>query len=211
MLALGLGKQRGAELYHREMTERGYPSVISQVAERVLASGKLLFGVGVVENAYAQTAQIAVLPPEGLAEAEAALLRRAKALAASLPFDEIDLLVIDEIGKDVSGAGFDPKIVGRPPIDDSPVGPRVKRLALRDLTEATKGNATGIGDADFVTQRLVEKIDRDARVPIEKIHALFAEITEVTVTDAAENARTVVPFGLAQLSPAALAAKIREG
>jgi hypothetical protein len=162
MLAIGLGKQRGAELCHREMVAKGYPSVISQVAERMLATGKLLFGVGVVENAYSETAEIAVLPPEGLAEAEAALLRRAKALAATLPFEAIDLLVLDEIGKDVSGAGFDPKVVGRPPIDGASNGPRVTRLAVRDLTEATKGHAAGIGFVDFTTRRLVDKIDRAA-------------------------------------------------
>lgn len=162
MLAIGLGKQRGAELCHREMVARGYPAVISQVAERILATGKLLFGVGVVENAYAETAEIAVLPPEGLAAAEAALLRRAKELAATLPFEAIDLLVIDEIGKDVSGAGFDPKVVGRPSVGESSGGPRVKRLAVRDLTEATKGHAAGIGFADFTTRRLVEKIDHAA-------------------------------------------------
>jgi hypothetical protein len=180
MLAIGLGKRRGAELYHREMVEKGYPGVISQVAERILATGKLLFGVGVVENAYAETAEIAVLPPEGLAEAEAALLRRAKALAATLPFEAIDLLVLDEIGKDVSGAGFDPKVVGRPPIEGASSGPRVTRLAVRDLTEATKGHAAGIGYTDFTTRRLVDKIDyaalytnaltasapEDARIPL---------------------------------------------
>ncbi|MDH3520095.1 MAG: DUF362 domain-containing protein [Myxococcales bacterium] len=162
MLAIGLGKQRGAELCHREMMVRGYPRVISQVAERILATGKLLFGVGVVENAYAQTAEIGVLAPEGLAEAEAALLRRAKALAATLPVGEIDLLVIDEIGKDVSGAGFDPKVAGRPEVGEPSSGPRVKRLAVRDLSEATHGHAAGIGYADFTTRRLVEKIDRVA-------------------------------------------------
>jgi hypothetical protein len=162
MLAVGLGKQRGAELCHREMVAKGYASVISQVAERILATGRLLFGVGVVENAYSETAEIAVLPPEGLVEAEAALLRRAKALAASLPFEAIDLLILDEIGKDVSGAGFDPKVVGRPPIDGASSGPSVTRLAVRDLTEATQGHAAGIGYTDFTTCRLVEKIDRAA-------------------------------------------------
>jgi hypothetical protein len=162
MLAIGLGKQRGAELCHREMLARGYPPVISQVTERILATGKLLFGVGVVENAYAETAEIAVLPPEGLAAAETELLRRAKELAATLPFEEIDLLVIDEIGKDVSGVGFDPEVVGRPSTGAPSGGPRVKRLAVRDLTEATQGHAAGIGFADFTTRRLVEKIDHAA-------------------------------------------------
>ncbi|HEY5657670.1 MAG TPA: lactate racemase domain-containing protein [Myxococcota bacterium] len=162
MLAVGLGKQRGAEVCHREMLAKGYGPVIAEVAERILESGKLLFGVAVVENAYAETAELAVLPPEGLAAAEAKLLRRAKALAATLPFDAIDLLVIDEIGKDISGAGFDPKIAGRPCVGEVRVGPRVKRLAVRDLSEATQGHATGIGFADFTTRRLVEKIDRDA-------------------------------------------------
>jgi hypothetical protein len=183
MLAIGLGKREGAALLHREAVTRGLPAVISQVAERTLATGKLLFAVGVVENARAETAELAVLPPERLVEGEVALLRRAKALAPRLPFEEIDLLVIDEIGKDVSGAGFDPKVVGRPlPDGDDPEAhrPRVMRIAVRDLTVATAGHAAGIGYVDFTTRRLVEKIDyaalytnaltacvpEDARIPM---------------------------------------------
>jgi hypothetical protein len=198
MLAIGLGKQRGAELCHREMVARGYRSVISQVAERILATGKLLFGVGVVENAYAETAEIAVLPPEGLAEAEAALLQRAKALAARLPIEEIDLLVIDEIGKDVSGAGFDPKVVGRPPVDGCSVGPRVNRLAVRDLTEATKGHAAGIGFADFTTRRLVEKIDR-AALYTNALTASAPEDARIPLT--LESDREMIDAALSTIGP----------
>jgi hypothetical protein len=198
MLAIGLGKQRGAELCHREMVARGYPSVIAQVAERILATGKLLFGVGVVENAYAETAEIAVLPPERLAEAEATLLRRAKALAATLPFEEIDLLVIDEIGKDVSGAGFDPKVVGRPSVGESSDGPCVKRLAVRDLTEATKGHAAGIGFADFTTRRLVEKIDH-AALYANALTASAPEEARIPLT--LENDREMIDAALCTIGP----------
>jgi hypothetical protein len=203
MLAIGLGKRQGAELLHREAVARGLPEVIAQVAERVLATGKLLFGVGVVENARAETAELAVLPPERLFEGEAALLRRAKTLAARLPFQAIDLLVIDEIGKDVSGAGFDPKVAGRP-LPDGDEGdasyPCVKRIAVRDLTAATRGHAAGIGFSDFTTRRLVEKIDYAALYT----NALAASAPEdARIPMALEDDREMIAVALGTIGPVA--------
>ena len=203
MLAIGLGKQEGAALLHREAVTRGLPAVISQVAERTLATGKLLFAVGVVENARAETAELAVLPPERLFEGEAELLCRAKALAARLPFQAIDLLVIDEIGKDVSGMGFDPKVVGRPlPAGDEGDAsyPRVKRIAVRDLTDATKGHAAGIGFVDFTTRRLVEKIDYVALYT----NALAASAPEdARIPMALEDDREMIAVALGTIGPVA--------
>ncbi|MGD8264465.1 MAG: hypothetical protein PVJ22_19030, partial [Desulfobacterales bacterium] len=109
--------------------------------------------------------KIGVLRPHELEEKEKELLLEAKRLAARLPFEDIDVLIIDEMGKDVSGTGFDTKVVGRilmPLVVSEPDSPRVKRIVVCDLTKDTEGNADGVGIADFVTQRLVDKIDLNA-------------------------------------------------
>jgi hypothetical protein len=165
LMAIGLGKQKGAATYHRAILSYGYPQVILTVARRVLQSRKILFGVGIVENGYGQTARIGVLRPEELEQREKELLKEAKRLEARLPFEEADILIIDEMGKDISGTGFDTKVVGRihlPLVTREPEVPRVKRIVVRDLSENSEGNAVGVGIADFVTRRLVDKIDLDA-------------------------------------------------
>ena len=201
MLAIGLGKQEGAERYHREITASSYPAVISRVAERILATGRFLFGVGVVENARAETAELAVLDAEHLVEGESALLRRYKTLAARLPFEQIDLLVIDEIGKDISGAGFDPKVAVRADAAagsaDSPAG-GVKRIAVRDLTARTAGHAAGIGFADFTTRRLVAKIDY-AALYANALTACVPEDARIPMTF--ENDRDMIEAALATIGP----------
>jgi hypothetical protein len=131
----------------------------------LLRSGKILFGVGVIENAYGQTARIEALSAEALVAEEGALLKVAKQLAARLPFDSVDVLVIDEMGKEISGTGFDTNMVGRiqqPLLSSEPASPHVKRVVVCDLTENSYGNALGVGIADFITRRLADKIDRRA-------------------------------------------------
>jgi hypothetical protein len=131
----------------------------------MLESGRILFGVGTVENGYCQTAMIGVMGPEELEEREKALLREAKRLEPRLPFEDIDILIIDQMGKDISGACMDTKVIGRihmPLLEKEPTTPRVKRIIACDLTENSEGNAVGIGMADFVTTRLVDKMDMDA-------------------------------------------------
>ena len=165
MMAIGMGKERGATLYHKAFMIHGYPKIILSVAERVMATGKVLFGVGIVEDAFCNTAAVEALPPERLLEGEKALLRLSKALSPRLPFDDVDVLVIDEMGKDISGAGFDSKVVGRilmPLVSPEPESPRVKRIVVCDLTDKSAGNADGIGVADFITRRLYDKIDLEA-------------------------------------------------
>ncbi|NIS72510.1 MAG: hypothetical protein GTO12_27320, partial [Proteobacteria bacterium] len=127
--------------------------------------GRILFGLGVVENGYCQTASIGVLASENLEQGERDLLREAKRLESRLPFEDIDVLIIDEMGKDISGSGIDSKVIGRihmPLLAEEPKTPRVKRIIVRDLTKDSEGNAVGIGMADFVLKRLVEKVDREA-------------------------------------------------
>ena len=165
MMAIGMGKERGATLYHKAFMIHGYPKIILSVAERVMATGKVLFGVGIVEDAFCNTAAVEALPPERLLEGEKALLGLSKALSPRLPFDDVDVLVIDEMGKDISGAGFDSKVVGRilmPLVSPEPESPRVKRIVVCDLTDKSAGNADGIGVADFITRRLYDKIDLEA-------------------------------------------------
>lgn len=165
MMVIGMGKERGATLYHKAFMIHGYPKIILSVAERVMATGKVLFGVGIVEDAFCNTAAVEALPPERLLEGEKALLGLSKALSPRLPFDDVDVLVIDEMGKDISGAGFDSKVVGRilmPLVSPEPESPRVKRIVVCDLTDKSAGNADGIGVADFITRRLYDKIDLEA-------------------------------------------------
>jgi hypothetical protein len=165
MMAIGFGKKLGATIYHKAIMVHGYPKIIKSVARIVLQSEKVLFGVGIVENSLNQTSKIGVLRPHELEEKEKELLLEAKRLATRLPFEDIDVLIIDEMGKDISGTGFDTKVVGRilmPLVVSEPDTPRVKRIVVCDLTKDTEGNADGVGIADFVTQRLVDKIDLNA-------------------------------------------------
>ena len=165
MMAIGLGKQEGAATYHEAMLTYGYPAVILTVARKVMQHANLLFGVGTVENGYGQTARIGVGSPGTIEEMEKALFKSAKAFAPALPFDEADIIIVDEMGKEISGTGFDTKVVGRiglPLLTPDPERPKIKRIVVSDLTEGSQGNAVGVGIADIITQRLFDKIDMDA-------------------------------------------------
>jgi hypothetical protein len=162
MMAIGLGKEKGATIYHRAIMTYGYPRVLLSAARQVLDTGKIICGVGIVENGCAQTAGIRVLGADEIITQEKALFEEARRLAPALPFEDVDVLIIDEMGKDISGTGFDTKVVGRilmPLISREPESPRVKRIVVCDLTNKSQGNADGVGMADFVTKTLVEKID----------------------------------------------------
>jgi hypothetical protein len=165
MMAIGLGKQEGAATYHEAMLTYGYPGVILSVARKVMQRANLLFGVGTVENGYGQTARIGVGLRENIEEMEKDLFISARAYAPALPFDEADIIVIDEMGKEISGTGFDTKVVGRiglPLVTPEPERPKIKRIVVSDLTEGSEGNAVGVGIADIITRRLFDKIDMDA-------------------------------------------------
>lgn len=165
MMVIGLGKQKGAAIYHQAFFKYGYPRIILAAARKILHSGRILFGVAILENGYFQTAKIGVLGPEEFEDREKELLKIAKRLEPRLPFEDVDILIIDEMGKDISGTGIDTKVVGRiymPLLAKEPETPRVKRIIICDLTESSEGNAIGVGIADFVTERLVEKVDKEA-------------------------------------------------
>jgi len=161
MIAIGLGNQIGAEHYHRLAVVRSQYEIISSAGRELLKRSRVLFGVGLVENQVHETSIVKMATADQIEAVETELLKKARACLATLPLDEIDLLIIDEMGKDISGEGIDPNVVGR---DVCAYGaerpwPKVTRIFVRDLTEASEGSAVGIGQADFTVQRLVDKID----------------------------------------------------
>ena len=162
LLTIGLGKQKGAEHYHQAVFQYGFPRVLFSVARSILENASVLFGVGTIEDAFARTARIAVMGPDEIEEQEKKLLALSKAMTAGLPFEDVDILVIDEMGKEISGAGFDTKVVGRiglPLKAEEPESPRVKRIIVCDLTDESEGNAAGVSNADFITRKLHDKMD----------------------------------------------------
>lgn len=161
MIAIGLGKQKGAEACHQlgfKYMAENVPAMANVLLEKL----PIVFAVALVENAYDQTCLVEVLPAGQIEAREEELLAEAKARLPKLLFPQIDVLVIDYIGKNISGDGMDPNITGRYPTPYAHGGPDVTKMAVLDLTPETKGNANGVGTADFTTQRLVDKMDRPA-------------------------------------------------
>lgn len=158
MITIGLGKQKGAESCHaysfKYMAEN-----IPAMAKVSIAKANILFGVGVLEDAYDQTAKVVCLNPQEIMEQEPALLEEAKSMMPRILVDKIDVLIIDEIGKDISGDGMDPNITGRYPTPYAHGGPDVSKMLILRLTERTHGNANGLGTADFTTAECVKMVD----------------------------------------------------
>ncbi|MBI3457241.1 MAG: [Fe-S]-binding protein [Candidatus Rokubacteria bacterium] len=164
MITIGLGKHRGAIQAHRANIRHGYQTVITNVGREMLRKARIAFGLGIVENGYDETAKVQALLAADMEAGERALLREAKAWMARLPFDPIDLLIADEMGKDISGAGMDSNIIGRHGTFFEPQfpNPKITFIVVCDLTPHTSGNAVGIGNANFTTRRLASKIDWNA-------------------------------------------------
>ena len=161
MLAIGLGKQKGAYSIHAAGWGRIHET-IPEAARVAVQSGKVAFGLAVLENADEEPYRVAAVPAEKLEESEAPLLEEAKRKLMRLPFDDIDVLVIDQIGKNISGDGADPNVTGRYPTPFASGGPNVERMVFLDLTPETGGNANGLGAADVVSERLVSKMNPPA-------------------------------------------------
>jgi hypothetical protein len=161
MMTIGMGKHRGAVQAHRANIRLGYETMIVALGREMLRTNRIAVGLGIVENGYDETALIRAFLPADLESGERELLRLAKAWMAKLPFDPIDLLIVDEIGKDVSGTGMDTNVIGRhATFFEKPfTHPKVTFIVACDLTRNTYGNANGIGLADFTTRRLADKID----------------------------------------------------
>ena len=161
MMTIGLGKYKGAIQYHRANVNHGYETVITAVGREMLAKARIGFGLGIVENGYDETAKVEAFTAGDLEAGERRLLKEAREWMARLPFSPIDVLVVEEIGKNISGSGMDTNVIGRPsnPHEPFPADPKILWIVALDITEESYGNATGIGNADFTTRRLVDKID----------------------------------------------------
>ncbi len=165
MMLIGLGKCQGAKVYHRAIQDYSFARIIRSVVGRLLEQCRILAGLAVVENAYDQTALIEAVRPRDFETREKHLLRQAREWLPRLPFPEVDVLLIDRIGKNISGVGFDANVVGRKHDDHKAVGnerPRVKRIALRGLTRETHGNSVGMGLAEFCKTQLLRETDWEA-------------------------------------------------
>lgn len=213
MMVIGLGMKVGAQTCHAMASRAGHEKVIRSAADVLLRTAPILGGLAIVENQLHETALIEFVPRESLVSREEELLVRAKELMPALPFRDIDLLIVDQIGKNISGVGMDPNITGRDVQGYSSSlhsqekqGPTIRRIFVRDLTPETYGNATGIGLADLTTSRLVRKINR---------HATYANaLTSLTPHTAKipmyfESDREAIEQALASLAlPATRQAKV---
>lgn len=163
MMLIGLGKHEGAKIYHRAIADYSFMEIIMAVGMSVIQKCRVVGGIGIVENAYDETALIEAVAPERFLEREKELLKLATQWLPRLPFPYCDLLIIDKIGKNMSGTGMDTNVIGRKYNDHAATDRdtvRCKRIFVRGLTEETHGNATGIGIAEFTNQRTADAIDR---------------------------------------------------
>ncbi|HXI53046.1 MAG TPA: DUF362 domain-containing protein [Candidatus Saccharimonadales bacterium] len=166
MLVVGLGKQLGAANFHTYSSRIGYEHMLRASAKVTLSSAPILGGLAIVEDQYHATSKVAAVLPEEMEAREAELYREARRLMPQLPFEDIDLLIIDHIGKNISGSGMDPNVIGRSLhgysalLSDRSTRPVIRRIFVRDLTPESHGNGVGVGLADFTTARLVRGIDQ---------------------------------------------------
>jgi Lactate racemase N-terminal domain len=165
MMLLGLGKYEGAKIYHRAILDHSFGQIVRSVASEVLSKGHVAAGVGIVENGYDETALLEAIRPSEIEEREKQLLVKAKEWMPRLPFNSVDILIVDEMGKDISGSGLDTNVVGRKYHRHQAAEhefPKVRRIVVRGLTPASMGNAIGIGMAEFCSTRLVRETNREA-------------------------------------------------
>lgn len=167
MTVIGLGKRAGATAMHEAAMRLGYEPAIRTMAAALLRAAPVLGGLAILENQFHDTSKIVAVLRDEMESAESALLAESRTLMPLLPFDEIDLLIVDRIGKNISGTGLDPNVIGRSIHGYSSMlmrtgaaSPFIRRIFVRDLTPETHGNAIGIGMADATTTRLVDAMDR---------------------------------------------------
>lgn len=171
MMLIGLGKHEGAKIYHRAIKNYTFLEIIRAVADVVLEKCKIVGGLAIVENAYDETGLIEAVAPQDFFDREKSLLVTAKQWMPRLPFHEVDLLIIDQIGKNISGSGMDTNVVGRKFNDHVATeqdSVNCKRIFIRGLTPETHGNACGLGMAEFTNQRTIDSVDLN----ITRINAL---------------------------------------
>jgi hypothetical protein len=163
MLLIGLGKQAGADVIHRAIEDHGFDKIVRSLANDVIQKCRVVAGLAIVENAYDETASIEAVAPADFEARDRQLLGQARVWMARLPFDVVDVLVIDRMGKNISGVGFDPNVVGRKFNDHAAVEgerPKIRRICVRGLTPETHGNALGMGMAEFCRSQMLRDTDQ---------------------------------------------------
>lgn len=180
MVAIGLGKQRQAEIVHNLGAER-MGEYIEDLGLAAIGKIPLAAAIGVVENAYHEIAIVEALPPDRIGAREPSLLEEARRLSARFILDSFDVLVIDEIGKDISGAGFDTTIVGRYSSPYIRGGPRIGKVAVLDITDKSNGYGGGLGMVDFTTRRAADKFDPEQTYP-NTLTSTFTEGIKIPMT-----------------------------
>jgi hypothetical protein len=160
MLTIGLGKGQGAALYHRAAVQHTFV-ILQDAAQNILGNRSVLFGLAILEDGYRNVSRVRAVRSESWLESERALLEEARIMMPSIPFDPIDVLIIDEIGKEISGIGMDSNVTGRHRdiVGNFFNAPHPRRIFVRDLSSESDGNANGIGLADVTTRRLVDALD----------------------------------------------------
>ena len=189
MIAIGLGKQKGAEACHQLGMERMLDNIVA-VGRKALTTGKILFGIALLENAYHETCRIEAIPGHLIEAEEVALQAEAKRLEPRILFDRLDVLVIDEIGKNISGTGFDNNVVGRYHLPHmTSEGPFITRISVLDITDASHGNGNGLGIVDFTTERAFRKFSFEETYP----NSLTSTVpTSVKIPMVLENDRLAI-------------------
>ena len=177
----------GAVSSHAQFLNYGFERVVREIGGLVLAKVPVLCGVALVENYLEETAYLRVVPPEKFWEADMDLLQKARGLMGRVPFKKVDLLIVDEIGKNISGAGMDSNVTGRimHPATPEPTEKQFARIFVRDLTPQSEGNGLGMGAADFVSKRLVDKLDME-KTRINCVTASAPEKGRIPITYAAD-------------------------
>lgn len=211
MSVVGLGKRAGAASMHAEASRIGHEHAIRGIARVMLRTAPILCGVAILEDQFHNTAKIVVLPRDEIEAGEEPLLLEARQLMPRLPIEEIDLLIVDRIGKNISGAGMDPNVTGRwvngyssALLREGRTAPFIRRIFVRDLTTETHGNAIGIGLADVTTTRLVRTMDHRA-TSINALTALAPQCAKIPIHfDTDREALDLILTSLAMTNPHAV-------
>ena len=165
MMLIGLGKQKGAEVYHQVIHNYSFDQIVRSVAKEVIAKCSIIGGLAILENAHEETGAIFAAEPSAIESREAEFLETVKSWMPKLPFEKSELLMIDQIGKNISGTGMDTNVIGRKKNDHAAIEgekPDIHHIYVRGLTEATHGNASGIGLSELCHRRVIESMNQEA-------------------------------------------------
>lgn len=200
MMVIGMGKHKGTILAHRFAVKYGYERTIKEIGQTILDNAPVVLGVGILENGLRQLAEIIAVESENILDQEKKLLAKARGKTPKLPFGQMDILIVDEAGKDISGTGIDTKVIGRiMNIYELEVDhPKITRIILRDLSEKTKGNALGVGLADFVLKRVTDKMDYKSTY-LNCVTAVTPEKGKLPIV--CENDKEAIDFAIATAGP----------